>query len=702
MTTAQHSSISQKSWRKQAPALSRVNNTAASLTTELLDLIFSHLDHSTLAHVTSLVCRSWFASSRPQVYFGVRWTTRQKQSAFYEEGILLAPLNLLKCQFERGASDYCISLFDLVERHSRTPTPPATFKVPNRHTRGTARGTLQKLILSGELTMMVLEGILSRLRLEIITTFHIVKLVPHLYNWHVLLDIFPNLNDLCAHRYECDDIWRAQQNPLDLDNLERFKPQPAVYHSAAIASTSTPPYSRPLVSLTLFNVSCYPIELKNVLRNCPKLQKLHIDFDHRLWSYDRKFYRDFFLNCPLVSDLRITKFSFTSAGLDSFLDLLSGDLTSVSLPPTSMPSDIYAILARQCPRLEELEIFSGSMYSMGASETLKTLQAYLTSPDAQRLKSLRVLSGSFYADNFDINKLQSVETPALWNPNPGTFYSPHVEGHMVEDPNSDWCRAGKPPRRIPAVQIKEVWTCRFLETLHLKISERSSGSGPHASDEGSRILFGFISKALPLLRDLYIERYSIHFTIEGGGCLLTRLHFLEKLVLQTTYESNDNRWRERGFDRKKLAWIQKFPSRAQRLAWVLKAKRLKMQGEGFRKDAKSPAKDPVEAVAPEMANSETTKKEASSDITARMEDSGTIPSPFMVTKEDMVNCGYMDDVVELLEERSRAGFNDGKGCWPRLRVLRLRFYRYSYRNDVPEAWIHKYRPELVARSMLTK
>ena len=642
---------SKSRYYRQAPPPSDRPPNAGTLATEILDMIISYLDPPILAHVTSLVCRNWFASSRPRVHFGVHWICRERQKPSYNQGILLAPLTSLYCFFGGGFSKSSKdvideALFSLVERHSRTPTPPDTFRVPNRFSQGTVRGTLQRLTLRGGLSMELLKGIFSRLRLDVITTFHIIKLDCPLYNWHVLLDVLPNLKDLSLE-YQVDHYLSSF---LDLDLLEQFKSKTSIFPMVAVASAPSGfAYRRPLVSLVLMNVTCYPIELKNVLRNCPNLQKLHVDFQSMLWTYDRRFYKDFLLFCPLLNDFRIPGFSLTSAGVESLLDLLSGDLTGLSLPVSSLPRDIYTIVARQCPRLEELEISSTSMHSSSGGETLKIFQAYLTSPDAQGLKSVRVFGESFFADNFDINQLHNVKAPAVWKPNPATFYSLEIESHMIEDPNSEWCRAGNPPRKMPAVQIREVWTCRFLETLHLTIAERTIERGAHTDIERSRILFGFISKVLPLLRDLSIEQAGMRYSIEGGACLLTRLHFLEKLVLKPTYERSIYSYDKRRSDKKVLSWIQKFPSQAQRLAWVLKARHLKMKDVGFRKNA-SVTKDPVPAVTTTGSIKTTKGKEVKGDIRAYWEHSRTASSAFEVTKEDLINCGYMDDVIELLEE----------------------------------------------------
>ncbi|KAF9297526.1 hypothetical protein BGZ88_009787 [Linnemannia elongata] len=85
------------------------------------------------------------------------------------------------------------------------------------------------------------------------------------------------------------------------------------------------------------------------------------------------------------------------------------------------------------------------------------------------------------------------------------------------------------------------WACRNLETLHLgfKVKEtytpndHSDSSGPkkHVITDESRILFGFIARNCPQLKDLHIRKYSLDLSLEGGLCLLTQLRELERLVI---------------------------------------------------------------------------------------------------------------------------------------------------------------------------
>ncbi|KAG0322839.1 hypothetical protein BGZ97_003396 [Linnemannia gamsii] len=86
-----------------------------------------------------------------------------------------------------------------------------------------------------------------------------------------------------------------------------------------------------------------------------------------------------------------------------------------------------------------------------------------------------------------------------------------------------------------------VWKCRNLRTLHLAF--HNHGLSLLTSPVHSRVLFGYISRVCPQLRDLEIHipeqtrwAHDQHFPnldmrLQGGLCLLTRLKHLESLRL---------------------------------------------------------------------------------------------------------------------------------------------------------------------------
>ncbi|KAG0321054.1 hypothetical protein BGZ97_012215 [Linnemannia gamsii] len=89
------------------------------------------------------------------------------------------------------------------------------------------------------------------------------------------------------------------------------------------------------------------------------------------------------------------------------------------------------------------------------------------------------------------------------------------------------------PTNDPVAARQRVWACRGLKTLHMSIGNRVSRNSH--STEASLVIFGFLSRMAPRLQELYLKRYAITMTFEGGLALLTRIRDLERLRLVTVH-----------------------------------------------------------------------------------------------------------------------------------------------------------------------
>ncbi|KAG0286235.1 hypothetical protein BGZ96_009614 [Linnemannia gamsii] len=82
-----------------------------------------------------------------------------------------------------------------------------------------------------------------------------------------------------------------------------------------------------------------------------------------------------------------------------------------------------------------------------------------------------------------------------------------------------------------------VWKCHNLETLHIGF-QISGGWGTRHQPEQSRVVFGYIARVLPQLRELQLHTYSgdqvfpfQKLRLSGGFCLLAKLQYLERLKI---------------------------------------------------------------------------------------------------------------------------------------------------------------------------
>ncbi|KAF9934284.1 hypothetical protein FBU30_002702 [Linnemannia zychae] len=117
---------------------------------------------------------------------------------------------------------------------------------------------------------------------------------------------------------------------------------------------------------------------------------------------------------------------------------------------------------------------------------------------------------------------------------PGVLYrSEYLElrGDIGEDglyqPKHWDSTTSHPPVGVERTE-KRVWACRRLQTLHIFF-----GSTPQeeASAATSRTLFGYIARVCPDLQELVIRKTALHIELDGGMCLLTRLHKLQRLTV---------------------------------------------------------------------------------------------------------------------------------------------------------------------------
>ncbi|KAF9177228.1 hypothetical protein BGZ51_008808 [Haplosporangium sp. Z 767] len=82
-----------------------------------------------------------------------------------------------------------------------------------------------------------------------------------------------------------------------------------------------------------------------------------------------------------------------------------------------------------------------------------------------------------------------------------------------------------------------VWACRGLQTLHISVNGgRPEGFSSTAdSFEKSRMVFAYIAKVFPQLRDLCLWKTNLRLELASGLCLLSELKDLERLVIQSTH-----------------------------------------------------------------------------------------------------------------------------------------------------------------------
>ncbi|KAF9115443.1 hypothetical protein BGX27_007818 [Mortierella sp. AM989] len=178
---------------------------------------------------------------------------------------------------------------------------------------------------------------------------------------------------------------------------------------------------------------------------------------------------------------------------------------------------------------------------------------------------------------------------------------------------------------------KRVWACRRLRTLQLKFISKTRGD--ENRPEYARMMFGYIAKVCPNLRELSIYRLRLNLELEGGLCLLSRLRFLQRLTVVT--------WTKSKMKKKDLEWMARHPP-----------EKVILQLCKWSNISLSPRKNDDMT----KYNDSTLYKDAS--ITTEL------------TVESLKDVGSVTNWKACLKQIEQ-GMN-GEGCWPMLEFLGLR------------------------------
>ncbi|KAF9562230.1 hypothetical protein EC968_005360 [Mortierella alpina] len=190
-----------------------------------------------------------------------------------------------------------------------------------------------------------------------------------------------------------------------------------------------------------------------------------------------------------------------------------------------------------------------------------------------------------------------------------------------------------PPERNLSIE-PGVWACRRLKTLHMgfhRHGDVSIGAPVHG-----RILFGYLSKVCPDLQDLQIRMSDIDVSLQGGLCLLSRLHALQTLVIAISATHQK-------YKKMDLEWMADLPKPA---PWQ-KLRTLSWPERGTVKSARK-LKDTTITRSPENSNS-TLNESAEERITA-----------------DLKRLGLIEDVDMVLEDMAAV---KNFRCWPYLQGI---------------------------------
>lgn len=209
-----------------------------------------------------------------------------------------------------------------------------------------------------------------------------------------------------------------------------------------------------------------------------------------------------------------------------------------------------------------------------------------------------------------------------------------------------------------------VWACRDLQTLVLSFTLSDGNHGRQLTAPASRVVFGYLSRVCPKLKQLYIGLGDLALDIASGLCLLSRMKRLEVVVVRMSGGA-----RPVWLERLDLSWMAKYPPSPWR----------KLFRRWEYKKWDQTLKDEEELI----RRREAYLRPSSSSVINTQSFDMTFVYP-------LVHLGTLTDVKKCLDEMADKGQYQ---CWPRLRLFCAEaILAWEWRNLFTNA-VYKVRPD---------
>ncbi|KAF9115447.1 hypothetical protein BGX27_007822 [Mortierella sp. AM989] len=385
---------------------------------------------------------------------------------------------------------------------------------------GGQRSRLRKLVVTRaqryEKRLQDLLGVLPML-----TSLELVDLIITKIEMHSILSSTPNLQRFIVE-YTLGDVV-SWDPPMSNDT------QQSTSTTTSIAGSPTrSAYIHGLETLIIRHAAMDQVSLESLCEALPRLTELEVRFLHLTpidgsdGVFSRKsFYQSLARSCPRIESLHF------------------------SLYHREMNVEESVALQHSFPALKELSMAGKDLDDIGLGHQIKLLEYYTNYLTKLEILCYSARHGNRFLERFhqflcSARHLRHLIAPKL------QYWTEYMDLEEINNSNHDTDDSGNSrgngqvyyrPRddahrqymewKIPARR----WACRDLETLHLGFTARFGSS---TDAEHSRIMFGYISRYCPQLRDLQINKQMLNLHIDGGLCLLTRLKHLEKLKINGT------------------------------------------------------------------------------------------------------------------------------------------------------------------------
>ncbi|KAG0374409.1 hypothetical protein BGX24_010429 [Mortierella sp. AD032] len=504
---------------------------------EILYIIFSFLSEHTIHHSVRHVCKQWLAISRPFAQCSALW--KDRISTQYKHGYVLKRLQnvtILRVLFEQT--------WQL--KNTQFAWRELADKIDSLRDMGQLR--IWKLELNGG---NFLESRIYTIlpRITTLTHLRIDRMVQQVVHVGVILAVAPHLKKLhiegtktLPHTVELDTT-PAWADPVLQDNFNTVDSE--------------------LVNLTIKWMSIDQLTLESIIDRCPRLVTLRLVELRQAVSQSEPFDRARLFTlvssaCPFMSWFHLSferqcmSREESIAYTETFDPQPEGEsIAAMKQRIQQKPASrrVLSILSNDIRPETHLQLFRSQVVHVN---TITTLEICL----GNGLLLSRYVSHTLHDFLCSSPWLQHLIAPMI------PYYAEYMDLEGLVDPISGsyhprQCRLGKQPMDLFRTR-KRVWACRGLKTLRIQIESMETD---HASEENSRIIFGYLAKVCPDLQELSIRRRQLNLNLAGGLCLLTRLRKLERLMIWT------ETWTK--LSKKDLEWMARVPKKKSMEQWVL-------------------------------------------------------------------------------------------------------------------------------------
>ncbi|KAG0275010.1 hypothetical protein BGZ95_009267 [Linnemannia exigua] len=540
---------------------------------EILEVVFSYLDNTTLRKTCLLVCRQWHQLTHSHVLREVRWDWRWKRHKIGSALSRLAGAHRLICTCisVHGYGEVDVALSDIMRAINQQATDyQAMLDKQSKH--GNQQDQYQEQQQGGwRLWWQQGESSLKNIRpLREVELFSFRQpggdnLTKNVFHFPATLTSLKFTGGV----YSGTRLW-VDQILTDCPLLEVFHAGsggPILVNGLWVPPNYDRKRSLRLRSLVLQNAMLDQAGLEDLLSITPLLQELKLiellsttqfvieNLTLSYYDWNRLYRRLKSLALPLRA-LQFTVYAGSTLShtqlRQRMIELCPNNTSEWSFAPADISLTLLQELSVVHNDITTLELCIRKVWPRNFSactigrfsEGMRLLHRYLC--DSPNLVKLKCISGAIFLDELDLFDRAKYTDLALGL-------------------GRDWSHRVGPTVRSNETK-KKVWACRNLRSLEVEV--HSHGYERLIWPVQSRILFGYIATVCPELEELDLKLSSyclqdgadrltrqtlLHIQLEGGLCLLSKMEYLRTLKIDRG--SGGSQWLAKDIQKFDINWI---------------------------------------------------------------------------------------------------------------------------------------------------